>query len=412
MKNITFINAGAGSGKTYSLTAQLVKSIKAGECQANEIVLTTFTDKAASEFKAKAREALIAAGMPDQANLLSSAAMGTVHSVAYLLLKDYWYHTGLGVNLNVLPQDDTDFFINQALANIPTSAELAQLSEIARDLEFNGDFGSIDENLWKSHLINMMNIVLGFQIEDLDQCRQKSLAQVDQIYPLKDVKMDVDLIRRQLKQLEIILPNEVSSEAREKRIDSTNDLLSKGEFSLPDLRKIQSLFDDLGIRLGNKLKDLEITQHQLADLHYSEPVLKQLKKYINLLFDLAKRSIEKYEEYKKEEKLIDFNDMEIYLWKLLQNKNVEDDLRKRCKLVFVDEFQDSSPIQIQIFSRLSEIAGQSYWVGDPKQAIFNFRGTDPALIQAIINEFGKDDNDRSKEIRNSNLPQYTDIPCI
>ena len=56
MRNITYITAGAGSGKTYTLTKKLVDFLnKEGGYQPGEIVLTTFTELAASEFKEKAR---------------------------------------------------------------------------------------------------------------------------------------------------------------------------------------------------------------------------------------------------------------------------------------------------------------------------------------------------------------------
>ena len=49
MKNTTFISAGAGSGKTYTLTKEIVKAIRSGECRADEIILTTYTTAAAAE---------------------------------------------------------------------------------------------------------------------------------------------------------------------------------------------------------------------------------------------------------------------------------------------------------------------------------------------------------------------------
>lgn len=50
----------------------------------------------------------------------------------------------------------------------------------------------------------------------------------------------------------------------------------------------------------------------------------------------------------------------------------------------VDEFQDTSPLQLAVFLELAALARESIWVGDPKQAIYGFRGTDPALMDAAI----------------------------
>ena len=51
MKNTTFVSAGAGSGKTYRLTQDIAQMITEGKCQAEEIILTTFTEAAAKELR-------------------------------------------------------------------------------------------------------------------------------------------------------------------------------------------------------------------------------------------------------------------------------------------------------------------------------------------------------------------------
>lgn len=54
------------------------------------------------------------------------------------------------------------------------------------------------------------------------------------------------------------------------------------------------------------------------------------------------------------------------------------------KLIMVDEFQDLSPVQLAIFSKLSTIIKNSIWVGDPKQSIYGFRDLDAALFNASL----------------------------
>lgn len=76
-------------------------------------------------------------------------------------------------------------------------------------------------------------------------------------------------------------------------------------------------------------------------------------------------------------------------------------LGDRIQLLMADEFQDTSPIQLALFLALHELAGKSVWVGDPKQAIYGFRGTDPQLMEevvALITESGVLDSSwRSRE---------------
>jgi ATP-dependent exoDNAse (exonuclease V) beta subunit len=58
-------------------------------------------------------------------------------------------------------------------------------------------------------------------------------------------------------------------------------------------------------------------------------------------------------------------------------------LADEIHLVVIDEFQDTNPIQLAIFMALSELASQSIWVGDSKQSIYGFNGTDPQLMKVV-----------------------------
>ena len=68
--------------------------------------------------------------------------------------------------------------------------------------------------------------------------------------------------------------------------------------------------------------------------------------------------------------------------------------------MMVDEFQDSSPIQLSIFKKLSDLIEHSYWVGDPKQSIYGFRGADVSLVNDLIKLF---DDEKEKKKNGLNL---------
>jgi ATP-dependent exoDNAse (exonuclease V) beta subunit len=59
-------------------------------------------------------------------------------------------------------------------------------------------------------------------------------------------------------------------------------------------------------------------------------------------------------------------------------------------LLVVDEFQDTSPIQLGLFMHLSACAHETVWVGDVKQAIYGVRSSDPDLIKAVLAQVGKE----------------------
>lgn len=131
---------------------------------------------------------------------------------------------------------------------------------------------------------------------------------------------------------------------------------------------------------------------KMANLWSSKSVYLKEEKYIKLLFDLAKRWKENFAQFKREKNLLDYNDMEKYMRQLMQNKEVASEISQSYRYLFVDEFQDSSPIQVKIFDALSELMEHSYWVGDYKQAIYGFRGSDIALTKAVVDRIAKKEN--------------------
>jgi ATP-dependent exoDNAse (exonuclease V) beta subunit len=103
-----------------------------------------------------------------------------------------------------------------------------------------------------------------------------------------------------------------------------------------------------------------------------------------LVYAIAARTLQAYEDYKRAWGAIDFTDQEVFALQLLDREPVRARLRGELDLVLVDEFQDTSPLQLAIFLRLADVATRSVWVGDQKQSIFGFRGTDPALMDAAV----------------------------
>ena len=97
-----------------------------------------------------------------------------------------------------------------------------------------------------------------------------------------------------------------------------------------------------------------------------------------------------YADYKRQAALLDFDDLLYHARDLLaHNEAVRHDLSRRYPRVLVDEFQDTDPLQAEILWRLcGEGAQETPWidralragslfvVGDPKQAIYRFRGAD------------------------------------
>ncbi|MBV1928998.1 MAG: UvrD-helicase domain-containing protein, partial [Gammaproteobacteria bacterium] len=115
------------------------------------------------------------------------------------------------------------------------------------------------------------------------------------------------------------------------------------------------------------------------------PVLHQdIRFFATKVFELAADSMDAYQQVKTQKGLIDFTDQEQRLYKLLDHPDVAETLREELQLLMVDEFQDTSPIQLALFLKLSQLAEQVIWVCDIKQSIYGFRGADPTLMSAVV----------------------------
>ena len=104
---------------------------------------------------------------------------------------------------------------------------------------------------------------------------------------------------------------------------------------------------------------------------------KQLADCINLFF--------KYQDFKKEKAWIDFGDMIMDLWKLVNNQKILPYIQKSIKHIFVDEYQDNNFALSQIAMRISGEDGSLTVVGDDDQSIYSFRGANVIAF----NEFRK-----------------------
>ena len=167
MKNVKYISASAGSGKTYSLTLALTNAIKNKEVEPENVILTTFTKAAASEFKEKAKAMLYENGMVSEADRLDQALMGTIHSVAESLILKYWYELGLSPKINPIAEEDLDFYRNQSLVNLLNEEDLAFLNQFAEEFNIKVDRGrKINYDFWKGDLSKILEYAKNYQIKD------------------------------------------------------------------------------------------------------------------------------------------------------------------------------------------------------------------------------------------------------
>lgn len=423
MERVTYISAGAGSGKTYTLTHLLAEHIagmrknKDGKWEPCEqvdpekVILTTYTKKAAAEFREKAKSVLYEEGrnnpmLYEAAARLEQASIGTVHAVANSFVQKYWYYLGLSPQQKVIAEEDVNFYISQSLAELPTEDEIKFLNQFRyqfsiEKLRVPGDpsKGSYaDYGFWKDLLVQVIKKSETFGVGDLAESRQKSLDLVGSLYhgnmTTPTAEKIVDVIK------ELLGAIKKATFKKEETRKEVEESIKKYEHIPQNISFvwIKEFKDALSAVVGRKtvakLAPKAVALNGEINIWNSPIVRSMNEQLVNTIFDMAERWKEGYEQYKSQNHLLDYDDMERYMLELLKRNDVRDDISSSYEYLFVDEFQDSSPIQVQIFDELSKLMKKSYWVGDYKQAIYGFRGTDTELVKAVVDSIsrGQDGN--------------------
>lgn len=116
---------------------------------------------------------------------------------------------------------------------------------------------------------------------------------------------------------------------------------------------------------------------------------------------------ERYQMYKTENHLYDFNDYPQYLYDVMKTYN---EYINNIDALFVDEFQDVDPYQLWIFSRVN--SDKKFYIGDQKQSIYVFRGADGEVFEKLddFTEYQLEYNYRSyQEITNYATTVYNTL---
>ena len=414
MKNTTFVSAGAGSGKTYRLTQDIAQMITDGKCNAEEIILTTFTDAAAKELREKVRSTLYSKGLYEAAMNIDNAAIGTIHSIAYQFVSRYWYLLGISANVSIMDTEGSKFCISQSLASLPTEADLLVFDTICRSFnllkpksnDFNFDF-------WKGELKNIIDKTIELCIDEaqLEEAREESKKLISNVIKWNGFDITNDVFNSAIDCLKRIF-NAIADNAtkdkeakRKELLDSLNALNYDGEIGNLPISKLHSLLKkNVAKPQGYLLKTLPDDVNYLQDICEKIPASNQVRNliesYIDAIFRLAIQWKKEYEEFKRKRCLLDFGDLLQKFYELLNKDEVVADIQSRYKVAFVDEFQDCSPLQVKSFERLSELMEQSVWVGDIKQAIYGFRGSNTERIKSIIDSFPQE---KKKRDENGNM---------
>lgn len=387
-KNL-MIEAGAGSGKTTILVDRLIVQIKETDIKMSELVAITFTEKAAGVLKYRFQNKLIAAQKneidPVKKSRLTEALknvediqISTIHSFCNKMLNECPFEANLGPGFGILKnQDEKDAkirFVKEYAKVHKNDQGLVLLKKLGLNLlDFSSFFSNlVDEEYSEVEFENPNGTPKTYYDTAMDMAQKicdeikaewddSGLSYEDLVAATSGEKPDLDVATR------YAYDASVSKNPRELR------------FAIEKLK--------------DKAEDVSKTMCALNDFYLSI-LLSMANEYQNA----AKRNLTN-------------QDLLNYACGLLRNSSkAREYLRNKYKFFYVDEYQDTDPVQTEIFLWLvaeNDLVGKSLtekinhatllpgkicYIGDPKQSIYGFRRADITLYTKIKELIIKDDN--------------------
>ena len=386
---INTVVASAGTGKTTRIVRDIASEVETREPE--EIVATTFTVKAADELIERSREHLFASSKAQQAGRLLGARFGTVNSICGKIVGEHAIDLGWSPRAEIIPEEGVSRLFAIA-ANDAIERHAPRLNALAEAMGFFEPKRAADAERadWRSTVRRVIELARanGLVAAGLMHSAERSIETFLALLPTPTSSAGAldkalnDAIAAALP----TFPAEPGNDGKAalKLLRLINAALQRGEtLSWPDwgrLSKVKCAKKD-----GQALIEALGAVTRAAARHPEHPRLRaDCEGFIRALFKCAAEALDAYQRYKSERGLVDFIDQEALALEVLRDPIMASRLGERISRVFVDEFQDSSPLQIAIFTAMADLVEASTWVGDPKQAIYGFRNADSALTQAAF----------------------------
>lgn len=385
--DLKIISAGAGSGKTYRLTQELTQMLRGG-VRPSGVIATTFTQMAAVELQERVRVKLLEDGFLEAANELSNALIGTVHGLGVKLLQRFAFEMGISPDLSVMADEDQQTFFNLAMANVLEPSIVQEIDARCHRLGLDKrDQQSFD---WRHRVRQIADLA---RVNCLDEValQESASRSTETLFGFLPPPLEQDWASKLVQILDLTIRKLSDNEDNTRKTGDALKLLKQQRQRLQrgetlnwyEWARVAKL--DVGAKSREEVAELvELAKQVEAHPDFQEDI----KQHIHRMFDLAACAIREYDRFKSERGLIDYIDMETMVNAMLDHPSVQQTLSEEVDLLMVDEFQDTSPIQLSIFWKLSRIARKSVWVGDPKQSIYGFRGADPAIMRQLIDKAG------------------------
>ena len=301
--NITILSAGAGSGKTYTLTGRMVELLENG-VRARGIIATTFTQKAAAELQERVRARLLESGKTEAANELGSALIGTVHSIGVRLLQRFAFEAGVSPLVEIIADTDQQRLFNESLAQVLTEKRIETMNTLADRL---GLTKKTDGNPydWRRDIRELTDVARAnnFTRHVLETSKQRSVESFKRLLPPESDTSPVGWNNRLIALIDQTVAaldandadgTKTTREAAEELRNLQNQLKWRGELYWYEWVKIGK------VKVGAKSRDLFEDLRAFALSHDEHRQFRaDVRQFIETVFDIAMDALGEYEQYKK-----------------------------------------------------------------------------------------------------------------
>lgn len=419
------VSAGAGSGKTAVLSERVISKLSAG-IHVDELLILTFTRAAAEEMKDRIRKKIKKnPNFIEESDRLESAYITTFDSFALSVLKKYHYLLNLPKDIEV-----TDESII-ALKKIEIMDEIFDDEYSKSDPNFTKlieRFSLKNDKTLKEAILDLANKIenMGDKDNFLDYLENGFYKDENLKKLLDEFKNHIETKKHALS-LELERSYCYFDEDYNSKLDSIllpiinsqnlEELISLKSAKLPALKRgsdeeLKKIKDNIKTALDEVIALAEFgTEDEIID------GIKSTKATTLELIYLIKKYFESLLRYKAENNIYTFGDIARLSIEILKNFNeARNELKNKFKEIMIDEYQDTNDIQEEFISLIAD--HNVYMVGDIKQSIYRFRGSNPDIFKEKYNLYSKNDgglkidlikNFRSREEVLENINRIFDL---
>lgn len=372
-----FVSAGAGSGKTFTLTRRIVYALspESGPFveHLDQVLAITFTKDAAAEIRDRVRRALIEEGMDEEALTVDDAWISTIHGMCSRILRAHALELGIDPEFTVLT--DTDELMDQAVEHVLGRATAPDAApELAASLKAlyawypmageGGPFG--------------VGTTIKGLVRDLLELSSQLPGGMDDVCVARgqaDTSALADAYRAALG----------TSKATTEKAQAALDAIDAFEASGKTMEDAARLMMSCGMPRASKAfpkEQVELLKAEAADA-FINIVLACGGPALDALVGLARAVEAEYRALKADQSALDNNDLLRMAYEALRDyPAIRAAYEGRFKMVMIDEFQDTDQMQVDLIRYLTGAGERALCtVGDAQQSIYRFRGAEVEVFR-------------------------------